>query len=647
MLRVNLGIDLASVTLLFILLAVYFVRKSYSTRAHKVFLMILCLNALSTITDITIYTLVEMVGLSDRLATFLHIFVLWTRFSLGALVLLYAGLFVREGKTIKAERALLLGIIAVYSILILSAPVNGWAFRVEAGRFVRGELFWILLLTEVVAIGYSILLFVFKREKMNFYQSLGALFCAILIVSGQSLQFWIVGLHTESFALSLALMVICILLENPSDYMYKNTYCFNDKAFLENVKGKQERRQEFAFTVFSLENFNYFKEYVGSIGRNSLTETTLNYLRKIYPQKSVYYLGEHRFCIFTNDKAPEIGDIVTEIERYFAHEFRLPGMDIAMIPFFVHFRSEDFEGTPEEIFECVTFPFTSKAEFAGKHSLNAAATLLAHKQREDKVRHAMSRALHDRSFEVFYQPIFEGDRKCFASAEALLRLRDPELGFIRPDEFIPIAEKDGMIVEIGEFVFESVCRFWNENNLASLGVEFIEVNLSMIQCMQDNLSSRLRTIMASHDIDPKHINLEITESAASLDEKAIINNMQSLSKSGVGFSLDDYGTGFSTANRLIDLPVEIVKVDKSILWRAMENEQALSILRNTIKLLKDLKKQCVVEGVEDSRMAKALRELGCDFYQGYLFSKPIPGNEFINFLKNNEFAGSDKAFCIA
>ena len=117
---------------------------------------------------------------------------------------------------------------------------------------------------------------------------------------------------------------------------------------------------------------------------------------------------------------------------------------------------------------------------------------------------------------------------------------------------------------------------------------------------------------------------------------ALLKNMNCLISKGVSFSMDDYGTGFSTANYLITLPMDIVKIDKSILWPAMENEEAFVILKHTVEMLKSLKKRIVVEGVETREMAKLLIDMGCDYLQGYYYQKPIPADKYLEFLKENQ-----------
>lgn len=221
-------------------------------------------------------------------------------------------------------------------------------------------------------------------------------------------------------------------------------------------------------------------------------------------------------------------------------------------------------------------------------------------------------------------------------SEALIRMKDPELGYVSPEEFIPLAESNGMIIEIGEIAFRKVCEFMKSGQAQALGVKYIEVNLSLLQCVQEQLSDRLMEIMAEYGIPPEEINFEITETAGLANYDALLKNMNCLISKGVTFSMDDYGTGFSTANYLITLPMDIVKIDKSILWPAMENEEAFVILKHTVEMLKSLKKRIVVEGVETREMAKLLIDMGCDYLQGYYYQKPIPADKYLEFLKENQ-----------
>lgn len=138
--------------------------------------------------------------------------------------------------------------------------------------------------------------------------------------------------------------------------------------------------------------------------------------------------------------------------------------------------------------------------------------------------------------------------------------------------------------------------------------------------------------MQEYNIAPNQINFEITETAGSVKADTLRRNMDKLIELGSTFSMDDYGTGFSTANYLVHLPLQLVKIDKSILWPAMEEREAFIILRHTVEMLKALHKKIIVEGVETQEMVDVLTEMHCDYLQGYLYSKPLPEEDYIAFL---------------
>ena len=260
-------------------------------------------------------------------------------------------------------------------------------------------------------------------------------------------------------------------------------------------------------------------------------------------------------------------------------------------------------------------------------------------QRRTLVEKLINDALKNRSFQVWFQPIWNHDTGTFTSAEALIRLIDEEHGFIPPDEFIPIAEENGSIIDIGEFVFEEVCRYYQEHSLDKLGVHYIEVNLSVIQCMNKKLAERFNQILKKYHMDSKHINLEITESAAYGNRFTLLDSINALEKTGFTFSLDDYGTGYSNIAYMYDMPFNIIKLDKSILWSAVDPKtadgdmKAKVYLENTIHMMQKMGYEILVEGVETVEQKICLENLGCNFFQGYFFSKPIPGEAYLDYIK--------------
>lgn len=244
----------------------------------------------------------------------------------------------------------------------------------------------------------------------------------------------------------------------------------------------------------------------------------------------------------------------------------------------------------------------------------------------------ISDAIKNEKFEMYYQPIYSTKEKAFISAEALIRLKDEQLGFVSPALFIPAAEKSGSILQIGEFVIRDVCRFLAQGDAANSGIRFVEVNLSVVQCMQANMAEKIQEILKEYNIDPGRINFEITETASDYLADAVLRTMNDISVNGNGFSLDDYGSGYSNLGRVMSFPYRIIKLDKSLV-DGLGDSRSYEVMRQTIILLKSLGAEIVVEGVEDEDKALWFAEMGCEYIQGYYYAKPMPEREFIDFCR--------------
>ena len=181
-------------------------------------------------------------------------------------------------------------------------------------------------------------------------------------------------------------------------------------------------------------------------------------------------------------------------------------------------------------------------------------------------------------------------------------------------------------------VLEEVIKFTATEEFRRLGIDYIEINLSAMQCLRADLADEIISLVQKYDVDPKYINLEITETAVDYDPSITDSNINKLDEMGFTFSLDDYGTGYSNIRRVVSLPISLVKIDKSLVDE-MDNPQMWTVITNTVNMLKNMNKEILVEGVEDARTVEKFTELGCDYIQGFYFSKPLPEKDFVEFIK--------------
>ena len=240
-------------------------------------------------------------------------------------------------------------------------------------------------------------------------------------------------------------------------------------------------------------------------------------------------------------------------------------------------------------------------------------------------------AIEQREFELHYQPKVDIATGRIDSAEALIRWRHPKRGLIPPAGFIPLAEETGLIVPMGEWALAEACR--QARTWQAAGVHLrVAVNLSARQFRQDRLIESVRTALTASRLEPRYLELELTESAVMQDAEISEQIMRRLSELGLRLSVDDFGTGYSSLSYLRRLPLDKLKIDRSFIREVTSSRDDAEIVRAIVSLAHNLHLKVIAEGVETAEQLSFLRSLGCDQYQGYLCSKPLPAGEFIAFL---------------
>ncbi len=254
-------------------------------------------------------------------------------------------------------------------------------------------------------------------------------------------------------------------------------------------------------------------------------------------------------------------------------------------------------------------------------------------RKHGEIRQSVLSALEENRVEVFYQPIYSTKKNRFVSAEALARIRNTDGTILQPGKFIPVAEETGLIEELGERIFEKVCEFLQKSNVERLGLSYIEVNLSVIQCEKKDLAERYIKIMDRYKVKPWQINLEITESASVKTKEILLENMKKLINYGVTFSLDDFGIGQSNLDYVIEMPVSLMKLDMNMTQSYFRDLKAQYVVQAAIHMAHGMDLLLVAEGVETEEQLKGMRDENIDFIQGYYFSKPLPQQEFLSFFE--------------
>ena len=244
----------------------------------------------------------------------------------------------------------------------------------------------------------------------------------------------------------------------------------------------------------------------------------------------------------------------------------------------------------------------------------------------------LQQALVNKEFELHVQPIVDCKTGALISVEALLRWRQPDMGMIPPAQFIPIAEENGLIHDIGRWVLVEACRlhhYWLEVGLGHIP---IAVNVSAVQFMRGDFDSTVAAVLEESGMPASYLQIELTESLMMTDSESKLKQINGLRALGIGLSLDDFGTGYSSLSYLTRLPLDKLKIDRSFISDMLADSGDMAITRAVAGLGRTLGLRVVAEGVEHAEELKVLQTIGCDEVQGYLISRPLPAHEFSAWL---------------
>ena len=449
-------------------------------------------------------------------------------------------------------------------------------------------------------------------------------------------------LMVQKFALSILLSQMFFSLKDPETQFDPETGLIGAEAFKEEMHRRlyymKRYGGEINMELLMIHETESFLRLLGEVNELKLRHSVVNELKRIADGSAVYKFRQGVY-LFLPDKGER-----AEAERI--HKALLQRFDMTFgadayemeIPFSVCSLELPRMASDGTTLTDLIHMAVKEGMMYGKLEVDADELDLSDeeymRQVDEKVREAVSSG----NLEVYYQPIYSLKERKFVSAEALLRLHDGDR-FIPPDIFITVAENNGSIVEIDDFVIQQVCRMISSRNLSDLGIRYIELNLSVSDMLQDDIAGKLTRMADTYHIHPSQINLEITETSSDTFTGVVEENVRRLSNLGFNFSLDDFGTGYSSLSRIIMMPFDIIKLDKTIVQSpfTMDNEQerknALTLLESSADMVRQIGAETVAEGVETKEQLEAMERLGVDFIQGFYFARPMPESDFINVVR--------------
>jgi EAL domain-containing protein (putative c-di-GMP-specific phosphodiesterase class I)/GGDEF domain-containing protein len=627
--------DVAAFFISLVIIYNLFVSQRIKTRASRAFKILAIDLLFATIFDIiTIVTISYYELCPIWLNYLLNILALATYNSLPAVYIIsimYASM--REEEDFSIGQKLFIAIpVCAAGFLIISTPITkAIIYFSEDGQYQIGSAFDVLTVIGFVYLIMVIVYGIINRKTLRTEQVITIIVYTVSTIAALLISNIFTKILVPLFFASLSILITYLSLDNPSEYKDPIMDIYNKKAFMYKTSDYYNSHKKFSVLGIQIDGISYLNE---TIGYNNFNLILVQIARKtcgICGKNNVFRLSGSKLAIIMNKDDKNTDDKILELQLLFSQSFKTSGLEVTPKVKMATFQCPEAADTFVKLNDLIFDTLNSSTTENGK-IIDGNKQMLEKSRRENDLSQILKQALTENQFEVFYQPIYSVKKKKFTTAEALIRLNNDTLGYVSPEEFIPIAERDGIILLIGEFVFRSVCKFILNNKLWEKGIEYIHVNLSAIQCMQERLHEQLLTIMDYYGLEYKYIELEVTETAAIASSETLLKNMKSLMEKNMNFALDDYGMGYSNTSSILQYPFHTIKLDKSIVWAAMKNENAKKFLYHTIAMFRDMGIELVAEGVETAEMARMLSKMECDYLQGFLYSKPITADSFLELL---------------
>lgn len=569
--------------------------------------------------------------LADILVDFVSKTYLATLVGVTFLALMYICADIYIVKSVYNKAMLRYGIVvAVAVIMIYLLPIDYYVNVEEGVLYSQGPSCYAtygFALTSVIIVTVRL---IGDRTKISKSRRIAVMIWLGVWVMAALIQFFFPKLLLVGFASASGMLVLYLMLENPGYNIDRQTGLFNHEAFM-----------QYAGELYAMEAPFATLEIILSLGSFKMMRTELE---DEVIAEAVKYLSGITDAITFRNASTEILLVFTDLEKAEAGERMVrrrfekgwgKNAGILISPYWIYAPNSMTVDNAEELLYLMKYISRDSKEFSENHYFEVTSELAQRLRHEKDIEQLIMNSIVNNSVEVWYQPIFSTEHHRFISAEALVRIRDENGGIVPPGAFIEIAERNGMILQLGEMVFRKVCSFLNVSQISLFGVDYIEVNLSVVQCAYKHLAQDYIRIMEESGISPDKINLEITESASMNARKTLLDNMKKLMDYGVSFSLDDFGTGQSNLDYIVDMPVEIVKFDKNMTNAYFENGKAKYIMDAAMNMIRGMDLKIVSEGIETEEQFRTMENLGINYIQGYYFSKPLPADEFIEFIKKN------------
>lgn len=537
--------------------------------------------------------------------------------------------FIRAG-------SIILGLGALLEVLVIFNPWTKWFFHFDQGMYVRGPANKLGFVVVGVELCMAVVCYVRNRQYIS--RAIHRLIVTLPAVIPVFFAVQIIAPDVSMVGMVSAMVNLVFYISFQSNRIGQDslTELPNRHTFFQALSASLRKGRPLHLIMVNLDHFESVNRKFGTRQGDAMLYMVARYLESFSPRYRVYRSSSTRFVLIGEYISKQEADACARsIQARFIDPWETKDVEHVLEASFAHMMTERSERDESRVAEQMTYTISYAQEKGSGRLVFFDDRMRSMYNRRQYVLEQIRRGLEEETFEVYYQPVFSVEEGRFTTAESLLRLFDENGVLIPPGEFIPLAEKNGLIDEISWLVLKKVCQFLGEH--PDLPLASVSINMSIQQLTDRTFLRRVHSCQAQYGVPAGKLRFEITERTVTEKPAQVNTVMAQLATEGIRFYLDDFGVGYSNLASMINLPFETVKLDSSLLRNIDENAKMYDTVRLLVQMMHNAGFIVVAEGIERLAQLECVKALGVDRIQGYYYARPMPQKELETFLTYRKF----------
>jgi len=622
----NYSFIVPSMLVLLIIMGYYFFRPRLPIRLNRAFLAILVIDICSELFECIAFRLNETWPFQAPVLLWIFNQLFFVFSFIRSFMFFIFTVSVLDARTLLSSRLRALAPVVYIPcvVIALTTPWTSWLFRIDQG-FHSGPLYWILYGCGCCYLTFATIAVIRHWRDLSTHEIVSLLAIQAILLAGNLARFLLPNFMVMNTFCLMTIVVIFISFMNPDLFLSERGYVYNLPALSALLAEYGRRKKPCRVLGVSIQNYTEHREIFGGKQMDEALVSINRWLTETFPHMCCFYLRNGNYAL-VGQNHPDLKYLQKKMSARFAKPWVTSAGELRLSLSYVEADTEDLDCPADRLVNTLLISLDELGRVSGPDAARSLTDSIEEINQKLDIRKCLEKALDNDELEVFLQPLVDSRTGRRVAAEALVRLRNEEGKLIRPDLFIDMAEREGYIVRLGEQVLAKVCRFIRDNDMEAIGLRWINVNLSPVQFMSRDIPERFAQILDSYGVSEEMIHLEITEQSM-IDFSLLHDQITGLHEHGFEFSLDDYGSGYSNLSRVRQYPFSNIKIDMEVVRNYCRDKDVL--LPALIRGFKQMNLSITAEGIETEEMAGAMKEIACDYLQGYYYSRPVPMAEFL------------------